>query len=110
MKKIVQKEVHVCDKCGKETYPDPCLGCGTEVCYECQPKHGKNYRHSVYFQGSGDGFYCSPCDTKLTEGGTDARHNAYCAVKSLKDELEAWHTDFKRRQEKAEDALKSLRP
>ncbi len=109
MKKTIQKEVKLCDKCGKEdSYPGACVCCGVEMCYECQREHGKSYNHAVYFQGSGDGFYCLPCDAKLTAEGKDKRHNAYRAVKSLKDELEAWHADFKRRQEAAEKAVASF--
>ena len=109
MKKTIQKETHVCDKCGKEeSYITACMNCGTEMCYECWEKHGKKYNHAIYFQGSGDGSYCNLCDVKLTAAGTDKRHNAYRAIKSLKDELEAWHNDFKKRQEIAEKAVKAF--
>ena len=109
MKKTIKKETHFCDKCGKEeSYITACMNCGTEMCYECWEKHGKKYNHAIYFQGSGDGSYCNPCDVKLTSAGTDKRNNAYRAIKSLKDELEAWHTDFKKRQEIAEKAVKAF--
>lgn len=109
MKKTIQKETHFCDKCGKEeSYINACMNCGAEMCYECWDKHGRKYNHAIYFQGSGDGYYCQPCDAKLTKDGNDKRHNAYRAIKSLRDELEAWHTDFKKRQEKAENALKAF--
>lgn len=106
MKRTIQKEVHFCDQCGKEdSYPTACMGCGTEMCGQCQNKHGKAYTHAVYCSGSGDGFYCNPCDAKLTAAGDDKRHNAYRAIKSLRYELEAWSIDFKKRQEAAEKAV-----
>jgi len=109
MKKTIQKEVQFCDKCGKESaYQTACMKCGMEMCFDCKQKHGKKYDHAIYFQGSGDGFYCIACDAKLTVTGTDKRHNAYRAIKALKDELEAWHTDFKLRQEVAENNVKDF--
>lgn len=108
MTKTIEKEVRFCDKCGKEeSYPTVCMGCGTEMCYACQTKHGKRYSHAVYFSGTGDGFYCNSCDAKLTAAGNDKRHNAYLAIKLLKDELEAWTIAFRKRQEVAEAAAKS---
>lgn len=109
MKKMIQTEVIVCDKCGaQESYMNECMTCGTEFCYECWKKHGKEYSHGVYLRGSGDGYYCNPCDAKLTKSGADKRHSAYRVIESLRSELEAWTTDFKGRQEKAEKALKTI--
>lgn len=103
MTKTIEKEVRFCDKCGNEdSYPTACMGCGTEMCNACQSKHGKRYSHAVYFSGTGDGFYCNPCDAKLAAAGNDKRYNAYLAIKSLKDELDAWQIAFKKRQEAAE--------
>jgi hypothetical protein len=110
MKKTIKKEVRFCDKCGKEdSYPTACMKCGIEMCYECQEQHGKSYNHGIYVSGSGDGFYCKPCDLTLTESGRDKRHNAYLAIKSLSDELEAWSANFKARQKSAEKALEAFR-
>ena len=109
MRKTIKKEVLICDKCGKEdSHLGACMKCGTEMCYECTRKHGKSYNHAVHFQGCGDGFYCNPCDAKLTNAGTDKLHNAYRAIKSLRDELEVWSNDFKKRKEEAEKAVESL--
>lgn len=109
MKRTISKEVVCCDKCYTEIgYSNPCMSCGAELCYECKKKHGVEYNHAVYFSGSGDGFYCNPCDVKLTKSGKDKRHNAYLAVKSLRDELEAWSVNFKSRQLVAEDVVKRL--
>lgn len=107
MKKKISKEVQFCDKCDKEdSYPTPCLLCGTEMCYECKQKHGTSYNHAVYFQGSGDGFYCHSCDEKLRSTGTNKLHSAYLKIKNLRQELELWSADFKGRQAVAENELK----
>lgn len=109
MKKTINKEVRFCDQCGKEdSYPDACLCCGAEMCYDCKEKHGVYYTHAIYCSGSGDGFYCKPCDQKLTADGNDKLHLAYRAIKSLKDELEGWSVAFRKRQEAADKAVKAL--
>ena len=96
MKKTIKKEVLSCDRCNKENYYlTPCMLCGEEMCSDCREKHGKNYNYGVYVCGSGDGFYCKPCDAKLTKSGDDKRHNAYRA-------------DFRKRQKAAEDQVKAL--
>ncbi len=109
MKKTIKKEVCLCDKCEKEDVClYVCMACKTEMCHECKKKHAKSYGDGVYFTGSHEGVYCNPCDAKLTTTGTDKRHNAYRAIKSLNDEQEAWRTDFEKRRQAAEDALETL--
>lgn len=109
MKKIIMKEVTFCDKCKEEdSYPDTCLCCGTQMCSTCAEKHGIEYPHSVYCSGSGDGFYCKPCDAKLTASGTDMLHKAYQVIQSLRSELEDWSRAFKQRAKAAETLVKTL--
>lgn len=109
MKKTMSKEVLLCDLCGKEqSYMEKCMNCATEMCYDCQKQSGRKYAHSVYCSGSGDGFYCNACDVSLTASGTNDRHKAYRAIKSLKNELHAWNEDFEKRHEAAKKHLKSL--
>lgn len=107
MKKTITKETHICDQCGKEeSYINACVCCGKELCCECWQKHGMKYNHSVYYQGSGDGYYCNQCDKKLISNGKDKRHAAYRSVMALRKELEIWCADFKKRQEEADNAVK----
>lgn len=109
MNKTVTKTVKFCDGCGKEdAYPQACLRCGKEYCYECQNKNGVTYRHGVFFQGSGNGFYCTPCDQVLTQSHSDKRHTAYQAIKLLREECTAWNEDFQIRRKCTEEYLKSL--
>jgi len=109
MKKSITKEVVCCDKCGEEVgYSNPCMECGIEMCYDCRKIHGVEYNHAVHFSGSNDGLYCKPCDVKLTKSANDKRHNAYLAVKSLRDELKEWSDKFKKRQNAAEDLVRSF--
>ncbi len=111
MKKVVNVETHVCDACGKQQgYIDHCLHCGVEHCYECKPTHGIDYKHGVYFSGSGDGYYCTPCDRKLTTHGGDKRHTAYRTILALRNEVMGWNEDFKRRMDAAEAVMKKLTP
>lgn len=100
--------VTVCDGCGKDCdYATKCLGCGKAFCYECRKIAGVEYTHAVYFSGSGDGFYCNPCDARLSTNG-NALHSAYRAIKRLRDEAKAWGADFDGRIKESEDRLKRL--
>ena len=109
MKKIVQREIHFCDKCGLERFHvNTCLQCGLELCYECSEYHGKRYDKSTVTFGSGDGFYCNECDSTLTSTGENKLHNAYRAIKRLKDEMKAFETDWERRSAEANDALRLI--
>ena len=109
MKKNINKEVTVCDKCGKENYVEACLNCAVEMCYECRIKHGVSYSYGVFFQGSGDGFYCNACDDKLNKSKSDKRHNAYTSIRNLRVEHESWSEDFRQRSSDAEKRLEKLR-
>lgn len=108
MKKKEVREVVYCDNCKKENYVTACMHCGIEHCWECREIAGKEYPHSVYSSGSGDGYYCSKCDKELTIIGDDAIHKAYRTIAYLRKELDSWLLNFKVRQEKAEAKLKSL--
>lgn len=110
MKKIVQREVHACDVCGAEhDWPQVCMKCGKELCYNCRDKEGVTYECAVFHSGSGDGFYCKPCDKELTKSRSDKKHNAYRCIQSLRDEQEGWSTDFRKRTKVAEELVQSLR-
>lgn len=109
MKKTVTREVTCCDNCGKEQdYPTRCLRCGKEVCWQCADKVGVKYEHGVYVSGSGDGWYCRPCDITLYERESDALYEGFRAVKALREEMQAWGADFQRRQKAAEAHLETL--
>ena len=111
MSKIVeQHETHICDFCkvNKAYEFNSCLRCGKDICYDCSKTHAKEYSHGVYVGGSGDGQYCNDCDAILTRTREDDLHNAYRLIKSLRDEQEAWYSDFNKRSDKAEAILKKL--
>jgi hypothetical protein len=109
MKKSIQREIHFCDKCGREiSYAPTCLHCGLELCYDCETYHGKRYAGSTVTLGSGDGFYCNECDSKLTSTGKNKLHNAYRAIQRLKDEMKAFETDWERRSAEANHTLKRI--
>lgn len=109
MKKTIEIVADICDVCGEQCdYSDPCLACGVEHCYECKKTLGKEYRHSVYVSGSGDGYYCNDCDRKLTISGRDSLHAAYWRIESLRHEKKAWYQDFQRRAEDAEKILRDV--
>ena len=108
MKKIIKKEVQICDACQKETYAETCLNCGVEHCWECRKEHGVEYTHALYFSGSGDGYYCNSCHNELSAKPTNKLFNAYSAIADLKQEGNKWQRDFKARSDKAEALLKEL--
>ena len=105
MKKNVEIEKYFCDFCGKESYQwQTCLGCNDNVCHDC----GIEYPHGVYASGSGDGLYCLPCDRILRSNG-DKLHAAYRKITSLRNEIEGFEQDFRKREEEAGKELKRLR-
>ena len=109
MKKPVQVEQSFCDVCGKQSSGYcVCNYCGKEFCYDCEKTEAVNYAHAVSFSGSGDGLYCNECDQKLTKSKEDKKHNAYRVIASLDAERAGWYADFKKRLDKAEEALKSM--
>lgn len=108
MKKIIEKEVQICDCCGKETYCDSCLRCGLEHCWECRKECGVEYTHGVHFSGSGDGYYCTICNDELAKQGPDNLYNCYVKIANLKKESKEWYLDFHARSDKAEARLKQL--
>ncbi len=110
MKKIIQKEVILCDVCGAEVpYADTCLCCGTEHCHSCARTHGKEYRHGVYMMGSGDGYYCNICEPVLT-AGNDPLLLAYKHIGELRNEEAVFRAGFKLRCEEAEERIVRLQP
>lgn len=109
MKKIVEKEVEFCDYCNREAgWVYACGNCSKGACYECKSRVGVEYSRGIYGGGTGDGFYCSPCDIALSESGHDQKHNAYRVVRSLRDEYEGWSKNFEKRRKKAEADLEAL--
>lgn len=110
MKKVATVEQNYCDGCGKQQdYLTGCMSCGVEHCYDCTNKLGKDYKHGVYVSGSGDGYYCKPCDVKLEKAGTDKRFQAYREVAALRAEAAEWGAAFDRKRKAAEAAVEAFR-
>ncbi|TXH10620.1 MAG: hypothetical protein E6R03_15205 [Hyphomicrobiaceae bacterium] len=109
MKVLVTKESHRCDVCNTEVgYPTVCLRCNKECCWDCEKTQMVTYHPGVHFCGTNDGHYCKDCDKTLIASGTDKRHKAYRAIKSLVDEANGWHADFNKRKQEAEETLGAL--
>lgn len=108
MKKTVTKDVTLCDGCKKEGYAEQCLGCGLEHCWECQRTLGVEYKHSVYFSGGGDGYFCLRCDKNPPENVVKI-WAAYNRIQTLRRERESWGNDFEIRAKSAEEEIKKLR-
>ena len=102
MKKQITIDKSFCDFCGKEASGySQCMCCGKDLCYGCLKTEAKEYPHSVYCSGSGDGLYCLQCDRNLRDSD-DNLHAAYRKIESLRNELKGWSEDFKKRCNDAE--------
>lgn len=108
MKKTINKEVTICDQCGKETYVHKCLKCGVDHCWECQKTQGIVYTHSTCCSGSGDGYYCNKCDAELRVAKNDKLHAAYVNIQNLRMESELFYKNWKERANNAEATIKRL--
>jgi hypothetical protein len=108
MKKVMRKEVEFCDGCNAETYVTACMKCGVDHCWQCQEKWGVEYAHGVYVKGSGDGYWCKPCDVQMSESGSDELYLAYVAIRQVRDEMIAFNAEWSQRKDAAESRLKQL--
>jgi len=105
MKKIVEKEVHFCDSCGKETYVSQCLVCVAEYCWECEKKEMVEYKSGVWSSGL-DGHYCLRCNSELLVNKNNPIHELYVRIKYLRMENESWYKEFKKRADATEKELR----
>ena len=109
MKKSVTVEKLYCDVCGAESNEwNSCMICGKVFCYDCRKTQMKEYKHGVYYSGSGDGLYCNDCDRDLILSGDDEKHNAFRKIDDLRNELKEWDADFTIRIKEAEAHLKDI--
>lgn len=110
MKKTITETVDFCDGCGNRmNYAHRCLNCGTEHCFDCEKNVGRQYKFAVHFSGSHDGYYCKPCDDKLTKAGDDTLHNAYVTIAALRQEEKEWHNYFEGKHKPVQELIESLR-
>lgn len=110
MRQSVVADKIVCDFCeSAEAYSwNACLGCKKDCCRKCMETGGTYFCHGVYVRGSGDGFYCSPCITRLS-GIADPLLGAYMKIERLRLEAEAFGKDFEARKKAAEADVLRLR-
>lgn len=103
MKKIVEREIDICDFC-KETETTGssamCLNCGKSSCYPC----GQIFEYSsgVHFGGTRNGRYCLPCKAELIANPTPL-FAAYLEIANLRDE----YGEFEERMVAAEANVKA---
>ena len=107
MKKLMEKEVTLCDECGKEDYLTACLGCGVEHCYECKKTCGVEYEHATHIFGSVDGYFCHECDTHPPTK-VKKLHQAYLNIRRLRERSEKWFENNRMQEKEAEAALEAL--
>lgn len=114
MKKSVTEDRFYCDVCGEEAYEwTKCFSCGKDLCpqsyFDSNPNpHAVRYPHGVYTSGSDDGYYCIPCDIQLSESKADLLHQAYVAIRTIRDERERWYQEQKIRETKVEELVAQL--
>lgn len=107
MKKTITKNVNLCDNCNKESYPQKCLGCRVEHCWDCAKTLGIEYKHAVHFSGSGDGYFCFKCNDNPPKAVQNI-YSAYKKIESLRRESDSFWGDFNNRSKQAEAELKAL--
>lgn len=102
----------ICDICGSDDCVfDRCIRCSVDHCYNCAKENGVDYKQSVHFSGSVDGYFCLKCDAEIASNPNDKLyklHLAYKTVKALREENEAYYKDFNRRTEMAETNLANM--
>jgi len=103
----MEKEVTICDECGKEDYLTACLGCGVEHCFKCQRKCGVEYEHSIYISGSGDGYFCHECDIHPPKK-IEELHQAYLNIRNLWTQSEEWYKHFEMRKKRSRGKIGSI--
>lgn len=106
MKKTITKESTCCDFCEKDSW-EKCKGCEIDVCFECQPKEGIEFKPGAFHGGSGEGFYCNRCLSDSTVVNTPL-FKAYKNIANLRAEYDLWWENFNIRAKIAEEKLKGL--
>jgi hypothetical protein len=111
--KTITVEQRYCDFCDKEAYPwTVCLGCGKDLCPpigQQSNSHSIKYPHGVNVSGSDDGYYCLLCDVRLSETKDDPLHQAYAAVRALRDESTQAYEALQQREKSAEAEIRRAR-
>lgn len=104
-KKRKYVDYNQCDFCcSEEDCYSKCLTCGKDVCYECKKTVGVSYEHSVFWGGSGDGFYCYACDA-ITKSKI---HTAYRLIRALRLEGQGFNAEFSLKAKEANKYVEQL--
>lgn len=115
MIKTVEVEQRCCDWCGGDAYEwTRCFGCGKDLCSEgvsssSAKPHGVRYAHGVQFSGSGDGYYCLPCDMRLSEDKSDSLHQAYVAIRDIRDRNQRLYAELEAERKTVESLVTTER-
>jgi hypothetical protein len=116
MKQQVIVERSICDFCGSGDTWLRCLSCSRDVCWHCYSestplpeRKAIRYSGGVCVGGSNDGVYCIPCDLELSKSKCSPLHQAFVAIRALRDERQAWSNSFEKRCKLAEAQLQRLR-
>ncbi len=98
--------VPCCDFCGSnKNVFEKCLGCGADVCFECAKKAGKDFPHSTWGSGSGDGYFCNSCLSKPPEK-IQKILSLYLRIQELRIINEGFYEKFKKDAANVEAELK----
>src|SRR5215475_14042413 len=94
-----------CDFCpSKEGCYQTCRKCGKDVCYNCQ----KQVRSQMHCESSGDPTFCQGCYAEEVKSSTDPVFLACLAVVRLRNEMDGWYEEFKKRQKEVEGRAERL--
>ena len=109
MKRTLTGEVDFCGKCQRRAdFIEKGDRCGIERCRDCRQSSMVRYDQRVHGGGTGDVQYCTSCDMELCETKSDPIHQAFFAVRELRQEEERWYASFKKRAEAAEARVAKL--
>ena len=102
----MEKEVSVCDACGKEAqyYLRKCVGCGIVYCEKCANLYGIGYNRRVLLCSTRNIYFCTSCDLHPPDQVKEL--HAVCRyAKALSIEYDTWHQKFTIPSEKVNTRL-----
>ena len=97
MKSTKVIDISTCDDCGSDQCYFPCVGCGRDVCFDCEKLRGTRYSEHATTGASGSIYFCPVCDANPPEH-VRKLHIVGVAIKRLAESNESFHEEFRRQE------------